>query len=117
MAEKAEIIQAIGYFNGYKTKGTYDVELNFKFGEDQLPNVLQFLSGLGNDLSLLAVVYDEKVRLGSFSLYNLTVDRDANAKVRFKSNVDKCFINNFRSLLLDEETPIILKAKVVERNN
>lgn len=117
MAEKAEIIQAIGYFNGYKTKGMHDVELNFKFGEDQLPNVLQFLAGLGNDLSLIALKYDEKIRLGSFSLYNLAVDKDANAKVRFKSNINKCFINNFGSLLVDEELPITLKAKVVERNN
>ena len=115
--ENSEIIQATGYFNGSKTKGNYDIELNFKFTEAELANVLQFLAGIGSELNILAIVNEQKVKLGSFNLYNLSVDRDANSKVRFKSNMDRCYMNNFTALMFDEEVPITLKAKVIKTNS
>lgn len=118
MAEENEnnLIIASCYFDGYKTKGNFDVEINFKFPEEQLANSLQFMAGIGNHLKVIALVNEVKVPLGTFTFYNYSVDRDANSKIRFKSNIDDCIINNFAKLMVDENIPITLKAKVVENN-
>ena len=108
-----EMIVATGFFNGSSSSGTFDIVLKFKFPEEQLTNALQFLAGIGRRLKLIANVDGEIIKLGTFTINQLNVDRDANASIKFKSNKEMCFSNNFEKLMI-EETPIVLKAKVVD---
>lgn len=115
MAEKKEVMTATGFFGGQTSKGNFDVQFKMEFREDQLGNALQFVSTIGKQLLIVAYVNnsDEKVKLGKFMLHDLKVDRNANCKVTFKSNVDSCFVSNFEKLLIDEAI-ITLKAVVSE---
>lgn len=115
MAKENEIILASGYFDGYKTKSNYDVEISFKFTEESLSNALQFIAGIGKRVAILAQVQDsEFFKLGTFNVYDFKVDRNANTKIRFKTGMENCFVNNFSSLITDEEVVVNLKAKVVD---
>lgn len=113
MANENEVFSATGYFGGYKAKNNFDVEISFKFPSEQLADALQFLTGIGKKLNIIALVGEEKHKLGSFNLYDFKVNRDGGAAMKLKSSVGNCFVNNFISLS-DEEVPIILKAKVAE---
>lgn len=113
--EKEKVIRAVGYFDGYKSKSNYDVEINFKFPDDELANALQFIAGIGKKLSLVAITGEEKNsnKLGTFTVYRCLVDKDANTKVRFKSNLGECFPEKFLTLAEPEDS-IVLKARIVE---
>lgn len=108
-----KIVTATGYFDGSKTKSNFDIELCFKFPEAEIGNAMEFVMGIGGQLKLIAKVKDKKLKLGTFNLYNFSVDKDANSKVRFKSNIDMCDVNSFTELMVDDELPIELKAKIV----
>lgn len=105
-------ISAIGYFDGYRTKGNFDVEIKAKFLSDDLPNALQFVAGIGRRISLIALVEDQKVKLGQFTVYSLRVDNNQNCYITFKSNKDSCFADDFYKLMIDEAT-ITYKAKIL----
>lgn len=114
MPKENNVIEATGFFGGSSMKGTYDVDLTVKFPEYQLTNAIQFLAGIGKDIKIIAQVNEIKLKLGTFKIYSLNIDRDANTKIRFKSMIDHCDVNSISQLMIDEETPIVLKAKIVE---
>lgn len=112
--ENENIITATGFFGGSNMKGTYDVDLVMKFPEEQLTNAVQFIAAIGKTIKLIAMVDEIKLKLGTFRIHSLNIDRDANSKIKFKSMVDNCDINCISQLMINEETPIVLKAKIVE---
>lgn len=113
MAEK-EVIQALGFFEGQTSKGNFDIKFKMSFRENEIGNALQFVATIGKEIAILAVVNDnDKVKLGKFSVYKVTVDKNLNCKVEFKSNINDCFVGNFERLMVDEAT-ILLKCKVSE---
>ena len=114
MSKENNVIEATGFFGGSNMKGTYDVDLTFKFPEYQLSNAIQFIASIGKEMKMIAQINDQKIKLGTFRIYSLNVDRDANTKIKFKSMIDHCDISNISLLMIDEETPIVLKAKIVE---
>ena len=112
MAKDEGLVVASGYFDGYNSRGNFDVQLKAKFAPDELANALQFVAGIGKIIQLLAIVEDEKVKLGKFNVYSIRIDRDANCFVTFKSNVDSSYVENFSQLMVDEAI-ITFKAKVL----
>lgn len=113
MAEKSDqFIEATGYFAGNAAKGNFDVELKLKFPETQVSNALQFVAGIGQRLKMVATVGDEKVKLGTWSVYRISVDRDLQTLIVFKSSTENAFVDSLPSLMVDEEE-ITLKAKIL----
>ena len=113
--EKDEaILTATGFFGGSNMKGTYDVDLMMKFPEEQLTNAVQFIASIGKQLKIIAYVNELKMKLGTFRIHSIAIDRDANSKIKFKSMIDNCDVNCISQLMINEETPIVLKAKIVE---
>lgn len=113
MAKENEVISATGYFDGQSSKGNFDVQLKFKFPERALSDSIQFIAGIGKRLILLAIVNEEKIPLGTFNIYNMRIDKDANNMITFKSNLDYVRPENFAKLIT-EETEILLKAKILK---
>ena len=107
------VIQASGYFDGNSLKGNFDVQLRFKFFEENLANALQFVAGIGKRISLIAIVEENKKKLGIFTVYNMKIDKNAVCTVTFKSSASDSFIDEFSCLMI-EGAKIILKAKVLE---
>lgn len=110
---KENVISAVGYFDGSSSRGNFDVQLKAKFPESQLANSMQFIAGIGKTIYLVAIVEEEKVKLGKFNVYSIRIDRDGNCTITFKSNKDSVFIEDFSKLMIDEAT-IEFKAKILE---
>lgn len=106
------VISAVGYFDGSNSKGNFDVQLKAKFTESELANALQFVAGIGKRLNLMAIVENEKVKLGQFTVYNIRIDRDGNCYITFKSDKDSSFVESITKLMVDEAT-ITYKAKII----
>lgn len=115
MEEKNEtgIISATGWFSGNSTKSNYDLELKMKFTGDELMNAIQFVAGIGKRLKLVAVIENEKVKLGLWSVYRLSVDKNLEATVVFKTAKENAFYENIPQLLVEEEM-ISIKAKILD---
>ena len=110
---KEGLITASGFFNGSSTKGNFDVQLKFKFPESELANSIQFLAAIGKRMKMIAIVDEDKINLGIFSIQQMKIDRDANNTITFKSNKDDAFVEEVSKLLV-EEAQITLKAKILE---
>ena len=110
---KEGLITASGFFNGSTTKGNFDVQLKIKFPESQLANSIQFLAAIGKRMKMIAMVDEEKVNLGVFSIQQIKIDMNANNLITFKSNKDEAFVDEISKLLI-EETQIVLKAKIIK---
>lgn len=113
MAKSEGVIQANGYFDGYTSRGNFDVQLKAKFSNEELANALQFVAGIGKRISLIADVEGNKVKLGKFNVYALRIDRDGNCYITLKSNIDNAFVDNFSQLMV-EEAVITYRAKVLD---
>ena len=61
---------------------------------------------------MLAVVRDNKVDLGLWNVFKVMVDRNAQAKVTFKTSKDNTFVERLAELMADEEN-IVIKAKII----
>ncbi len=106
------VISAVGYFDGSNSKGNFDVQLKAKFMNNDLPNALQFVAGIGKRLRLIALIEDEKVKLGTFTVYSMRIDSNGNCFVVFKSNKDSVKIEDFSKLMVDEAF-ITFKAMII----
>lgn len=107
------VISATGYFDGINTKGNFDVQLKVKFYESELLNALQFVSGIGKRIKMLAIIEDTKIQIGQFTVFSMKIDRDANCTIVFKSNKDDAFIDEFSKLMVDE-CSITIKAAILK---
>lgn len=114
MANKnTDLIKAVGYYDGSNAKGNFDIQLKAKFPESELANSLQFVTGIGKIICLVAIVEGEKVKLGKFNIYSIKIDRDGNCSITFKSNKYSVFFEDFSKLMIDEAT-VEFVAKVEE---
>ena len=111
--ENSNIISATGYFSGNSTKSNYDLELKINFNGDEISNAIQFVAGIGKRMQLVAIVANEKIKLGQWSVYSLRIDKNLTATVVFKTSKDNAFYENIPSLFV-EETEISIKAKILD---
>lgn len=107
------VISAVGYFDGSNSKGNFDVQLKAKFMNNELPNALQFVAGIGKRLRLVALIEDKRVRLGTFTVYSIRIDNAGNCFITFKSNKDSVKIEDFSKLMVDEAF-IAFKAMIID---
>lgn len=113
MAEENDnLITAVGVYGGHSARGNFDVELKVLFTESHVSEALQFVAGIGQHLLMIAFLGGEKIRLGTWSVYRLAVDRNAQTTVVFKTNKDAAFVDNLSRLMVEDEE-ITLKAKIV----
>lgn len=108
------VIIAEGYYDGHQAKGNFEIQLKVKFLETDLANALQFVAGIGKQVQLIAKVTDEKIKLGTFNIYNIVVDRNATCKIQFRSNTDYVKVENLSKLMVDE-TSITFMGKVISQ--
>lgn len=112
--DEDNIFSAIGFYNGHSCKNNYDVELRLRFTEIHLDEALQFVAGIGARLKLIANTGREKLKLGIWSVYRLSVDKNAQTTVVLKTMLDQAFVGNIPKLMEEnEENEIELKAQII----
>lgn len=110
--ENDNLITAVGVFGGHSARGNFDVELKVIFTEAHLSSALQFVAGIGSHLKMIAYIGEQKIRLGTWGVYRLAIDRNAQTTVVFKTSMDQAFVDNLSKLMVEDEE-IIFKAQVI----
>lgn len=111
MGKENELIKAVAIYNGHTIKKNFDIELKFRFLEEQLPNALQFVACIGKQVKLKAKIQQEKLALGVFNLNKLSVDKNGNAFISLMSNSDYVSLESIEKLLIEGEE-IYLAGKI-----
>lgn len=103
MAKEDNVIKAVALYNGHNIKKNFDIELKFRFIDEQLPNALQFVACIGKQLKLKAKVKSEKLNLGVFNLNKISVDKNGNSYLSLMSNSDYVSLESIEKLLVEDE--------------
>lgn len=109
---KENVIEAVGIYNGHSAKGNFDIELKMLFTEIHLNEAIQFVVGIGQHLRMVAIVNNEKIKLGTWTVYRMAIDRNAQTTVVFKTNLDSAFVDNIPKLMV-EDAEVVIKAQIV----
>jgi glutathione peroxidase-family protein len=119
MGEQEEVkdltITAIGQYKSFNIKNNKSVDLSFKFSYDERINMVQAISFIGQNVTILAKKGAEKpVKLGMFNFHELKIDRDGEATIKFNSDVDYVFTENVNAIVgKDELLKIRMQANII----
>ena len=94
--------KAIGFYDGYSIRGNYSVELKFKFSQANLAQALSFVELIGSPIKLGCAIGTNKYKLGIFTIYKFSIDRDAETSISFRSQKESIDIESIAPLLEDE---------------
>lgn len=82
-------IKGIAKYNGHNIKANSSVDLNLLFNYDELPNYIQLIQLLNENVDIsVKVEAEDPRRLGSFMINSINIDHDGQGKVRFNSLLD-----------------------------
>ncbi len=90
-------------YDGHSVKKNTSVDLRFKAPYSELVNCLELLQLLNCNVEVLAKINTNKpIKIGTFYLNELKVDRDGESNIKFNSESDFVELNNI-NLLSEKE--------------
>jgi len=111
--EKHAQTQIIAKYNGHAVKANQSVDLNVKCGYDQLPEYIQLIQFLNNDVTIFAKLPDVKpMKLGTFRVQNLNISHDGEGSIKFNSMNDFVNTDNFNKLVGSEMIVMRVSADI-----
>ena len=112
MANENNLIKVDGIYNGHTVRKNFDVELKIRFVNESLNEALKFIAAIGGRVVMKAKVNESTVKLGTFNVNRVTVDKNLNCFISFMSNKDYVNMDDINGLLV-EEIEITLIAKII----
>lgn len=110
-------VKAVAKYNGHNIKSSKSIDLNLLFDYDELPQYIQLVQLLNENVEIITKVGDNAPqKIGTFMLNQIAIDHDGQGKIRFNSLLDAVNadeINNlvgetfnamFKASIEDEET-------------
>ena len=106
-------VKIIGKYNGHSVKANQSVDLGIKAGYDQLPQAVQLLQMLNNDVTIKVKVPDVKpFGLGTFRVQAVNISHDGESAIKFNSMADFTEVDNFSKLIGTEMVVLRVEADV-----
>lgn len=106
-------MKMVAMYNGHSVKQSGSVDLNLKADYSELPNYVQLLQMLNNDIKVLVKLNGEKpMKLGMFRLKQLTVQHDGEGKIAFNSTTDFVEVDKLNRLVTDERFNVRCEAEI-----
>lgn len=107
--------KAIAKYNGHSIKTNKTVDISFKFAYEELPNYIQMVQFLNENVEITVKQNDKKAqKLGTFMVKEIKVDHDGEGIVKFTSMVDHVEANEINDLVSTEPFKIMFSADVEE---
>lgn len=117
MAEKEVRIRSVAKYNGHSVKPTKVVALSFKFRYDELPNSVQSLQMLNENITIKVKLGDEQaITVGVFMITGLNFNGDGDSILNVGSNLDSIeptAINDLAAFGKDEIFKVMLEALII----
>lgn len=105
-------IKTVAKYGGHNINSMQSINLTLKFSYDTMPKYIQAIQMLNEDVTITAVIANEKIKLGVFNVHNITVDKDGAGKIKFTSQVDYVNLNNISALIGDDVFRVMLEAEI-----
>lgn len=111
-------VMAVAQYKGHSIKETGSVNLNFKLKYDQLPNSIQLLQMLNNDVKVSVKMADTPViKLGMFRVAGVNIDGDGESMVKLNGLNDFIETDNLNSLVTKELFRVKFIADIEEEES
>ena len=103
----------VALYNGHSVKQSGSVDLNLKAEYGELPNYVQLLQMLNNDIKVSVKLNGEKpMKLGMFRLKQLSVQHDGEGKIALNSTTDFVEVDSLNKLVTDERFIVRCEAEI-----
>lgn len=105
-------IKTIASYGGHKVNQAKSISLTLKFTYDTITKYIQTIQMLNEDVVIIAVVDGVKIKLGTFNVNNISIDRDGGGKIRFNSQIDFVELENISKIISSEAFKVMLVAEI-----
>jgi hypothetical protein len=94
-------------------KSNKSIDILFKMPYSELVNYIQSIQMLNENITVAGKIGADKkpIKLGTFMLNNITIDRDGEGKIKFNSQLDFVESQNINELANRNDEPLILFLK------
>lgn len=94
-------------------KSNKSIDIHFKMPYSELTNYIQSIQMLNENITVAAKIGADKkpMKLGTFMLQNLNIDRDGEGKLKFNSQLDFVDSASISELASRNEEPLTLLLK------
>lgn len=97
-----KVRQLVSY-NGHSLSANGSVNFNLNAQYSQLPQSIQLMQMLNNDVSLKAKVSGKVIKLGTFRIKQIVIDGDGESKIKFNGLNDYVEMDNLNLLPLQSD--------------
>lgn len=118
MVEMVEAkVKTVARYAGHSLNQNGSVNLTFKCEYSELPEYIQVIQMLNNDVNIAVKLAGEKpLKLGMFRVREIKVAGDGEGTLKFNSTNDFVEVNNLNKIVVQDPFQIVFKAKIELEN-
>lgn len=105
-------IKTIASYGGHNINQVKNISLTLKFTYDTITKYIQSIQMLNENVSIIAAIDGEKIKLGSFMINSINIDHDGAGKIKFKSQVDYVELENITKIISNDAFKVALIAEI-----
>ena len=107
-------VKLVSMYDGHSIKQNGNVDLKLGCEYSELPNYVQLVQMLNNDINVAVKLPGDKkpIKIGMFRLKQLNVSHDGSAKISFSSTNDFVEVNELNRLVTDERFAVRCDSKI-----
>lgn len=105
-------IKTVASYGGHNINQVKNISLTLKFTYDTITKYIQSIQMLNENVSIIAAIDGEKIKLGSFMINSINIDHDGAGKIKFKSQVDYVELENITKIISNDAFKVALIAEI-----
>lgn len=111
---KEASVKFVSMYDGHSIKQNGNVDLKLSCDYSELPNYVQLVQMLNNDINVAVKLPGDKkpIKVGMFRLKQLNVSHDGSAKISLSSTNDFVEVNELNRLVTDERFAVRCDSKI-----
>lgn len=110
-------VKCVAEYAGHNVLASGSIDLNLKCEYGELPNYLQIVQMLNNDVKVVCKLVDEQdlkpFSLGQFRIKQIRIDHDGCANLKFNSITDFVEVNKINSLIGAGKFKVKFSAEII----
>lgn len=105
-------IKTVASYGGHNVNQVKNISLTLKFTYDTISKYIQSIQMLNENVTIIAVVDGQKIKLGSFMINSISIDHDGAGKIKFKSQVDYVELENITKIISNDAFKVAMIAEI-----
>jgi hypothetical protein len=105
-------IKSIANYGGHNVNNASVVNLTFTFAYDEMTNYIQLIQLLNENIEIYTKKEKQSIKLGVFSIKNISIDKNGAGKVKFSSMAESVNMETINNLIGEDFIKIMFVANV-----